>query len=54
MSPDNTWVVAVAGDAKLAPPPADLLAEQHIHQLGVVVVVPEGAGRAVGLIVDVL
>ena len=53
-SPDDPRMVAIASDAKLAPPPADLLAEHHIHQLGVVVVVTEGAVGAVGLIVDVL
>ena len=38
----------------MGPPSPHLLAEHHVHQLGVVVVVLQGGGRAVGLIVYVV
>ena len=47
-------MVGVGGDPKVSPPPADLLAEHHVHQLGVVVVLLQCFRRTVRLIVNVV
>ena len=47
-------MVRVGSDPKVGPPPAQLLAEHHVHQLRVVVVPLQGGWRAVGLVVDVV
>ena len=53
-APDQAGVVGEGGDAQVPPPPAQLLAEHHVHQLGVVVVHLESGRGAVGLVVDVV
>ena len=52
--PDKAGMVWVGSDTKVGPPPADLLAEHHIHQLRVVVVPLQGGRWAVGLVVDIV
>ena len=54
LGPDHSRVVGVGGDPKMCPSPADLLAEHHVHQLRVVVVLLQCLRRTVRLIVNVV
>ena len=54
LGPDDSRMVGVGGDPKVRPSPADLLAEHHVHQLRVVVVLLQGFRRTVRLIVNVV
>ena len=54
VKPDKSWMTGEGSDAKMFPPPTDLLAEHNVHQLGVCVVHLQGCLRAVRLIVDVV
>ena len=47
-------MVRVGSDPKVGPPPAQLLAEHHVHQLRVVVVPLQGGRRAVRLVIDIV
>ena len=54
VKPDKSWMTGEGSDAKVFPPPTDLLAEHNVHQLGVCVVHLQGCLRAVRLVVDVV
>ena len=54
VKPDKSRMTGEGSDAKVFPPPTDLLAKHYVHQLGVCVVHLQGCLRAVRLVVDVV